>query len=237
MKIAVCVDNPIGYEMLDFMLSNKHPIEFICSVNNDTYHSINKKNYKTILLKLLKKYNVDVVFLLWFPYIISKELIENVNVGFINTHPSLLPYNRGKHPYFWSMIDNTPHGVSMHFITENIDDGDILFQKEIRHDISYTGKELYEICSKEMVNLFKENYENVLDGKYISKKQDLKRGKFHYGKEIDIISNIDLEKKYKARDLINILRARTFGRDKESAYFYDRDKKYNVNIDIWESDE
>ena len=40
---------------------------------------------------------------------------------------SFLPYNRGSHPNFWSFVENTPKGVSIHEVSNGIDDGDIIF--------------------------------------------------------------------------------------------------------------
>ena len=48
--------------------------------------------------------------------------------GIINIHTSFLPWNRGAHPCFWSFYDGTPRGVTIHYIDEGIDTGDILVQ-------------------------------------------------------------------------------------------------------------
>ena len=44
---------------------------------------------------------------------------------------SFLPYNRGSHPNFWSFIDDTPKGITIHEIDEGADTGNIVFQKKI----------------------------------------------------------------------------------------------------------
>jgi len=54
----------------------------------------------------------------------------------INLHPSLLPWNRGAHSNFWSFLEDTPKGVTIHIIDEGIDTGDILLQKKIKFDQS-----------------------------------------------------------------------------------------------------
>ena len=49
----------------------------------------------------------------------------------INIHISYLPWNRGADPNLWSFLEDTPKGVSIHYLTEKIDAGDILCQEEI----------------------------------------------------------------------------------------------------------
>jgi len=42
-----------------------------------------------------------------------------------------LPYNKGSHPNFWSFIENSPKGVSIHEIDEGIDTGKLIASKKL----------------------------------------------------------------------------------------------------------
>jgi methionyl-tRNA formyltransferase len=44
---------------------------------------------------------------------------------------SYLPFNRGAHPNFWSFIEKTQAGVSIHKINKGIDTGNIILRKKI----------------------------------------------------------------------------------------------------------
>ena len=44
----------------------------------------------------------------------------------MNLHPSYLPYNRGKDPYVWSILNEKPFGTTIHEMNEKIDDGNYL---------------------------------------------------------------------------------------------------------------
>jgi methionyl-tRNA formyltransferase len=145
-----------------------------------------------------------------------------------------LPYNRGKHPYYWSIVEETPAGVSIHFITKKIDDGSIIAQREIKKDITTTGEMLYEKSIYEIIDLFKNVYPEIMMGNIKSFKQKESNSTFHLSKELDLHSEIHLDKKYIAKDLINIIRARSFSGN-PSSFFYIDDKKYYVNIKITES--
>ena len=47
----------------------------------------------------------DLGILAWWPMLIRRPLIGLPRHGFINFHPSLLPYNRGKHYNFWALVE------------------------------------------------------------------------------------------------------------------------------------
>ena len=67
--------------------------------------------------------------LLWWPKIIKEKILNLSSHGFVNTHPSLLPYNRGKNYNFWTLVDETPCGVSLHRVDPGIDTGEVVTQK------------------------------------------------------------------------------------------------------------
>jgi len=73
-----------------------------------------------------------------------------------------------------------------------------------------------------------------MESKYRTKKQNNSKATFHIAKEIEEKSNIDLNKNYKALDLINIIRARSFTNG-DSAYFYKNGKKYYIRTSISEA--
>ena len=107
----------------------------------------------------------------------------------------------------------------------------ILFQKKIDSDITNTGGDLYSKNIKETINLFKESFHKILNGDYTETYVDNTKGTFHYSKELLKHSEIKLDKKYKAIDLINIIRARTFG-ETGGSYFNLDGKKYNIRLNI-----
>ena len=64
-----------------------------------------------------------------YPQIFSRELIAIPPRGSVNFHPSLLPRYRGAHPHFWVIaMGEKESGLTAHFMTEEIDAGDIVAQ-------------------------------------------------------------------------------------------------------------
>ncbi len=79
----------------------------------------------------IKELKPDVAVVCSFNYKIPKVLLDAVPGGFINIHPSLLPKYRGGNPYSpVIMNDEKVTGVTIHFMEENFDTGDIISQKQ-----------------------------------------------------------------------------------------------------------
>lgn len=86
----------------------------------------------------------DLGILAWWPNIISPRLFALPKVGFVNTHPSYLPHNRGRNPNFWSIVEERPFGVSLHFVEQAVDAGRILAQRQIDYGWEDTGETIYK---------------------------------------------------------------------------------------------
>ncbi len=174
---------------------------------------------------------VDLGILAWWPHIIKKELIEFPKHGFINTHPSYLPYNRGKHYNFWALVEQTPFGVTLHKVDTGIDSGDIIAQKKIKYNWTDTGETLYYMAQDAMVELFMDQYPKIRKLSFKAHKQPIGKGSFHKAEDIGFASQIHLDAEYKARDLLNLLRARTFDL-KPNCWFIDKGIEYEVTTNI-----
>ena len=82
-----------------------------------------------------------------------------------------------------------------------------------------------------MIQLFQTSYPKIRSLNVTRVKQDLSEGSFHLAKELELASVIQLDKSYMARDLINLIRARTFP-GHPACRFSDNGKEYEVRISI-----
>jgi len=74
----------------------------------------------------------DVVVVAAFGQILRAPLLSRFPGRVINVHPSLLPRYRGPNPYYWVLQNGEREtGVTVHFMDEGIDTGDILLQETI----------------------------------------------------------------------------------------------------------
>lgn len=97
-----------------------------------------------------------------YSQLIPENIIQLCEEKIINLHISFLPWNRGSDPNFWSFIENTPKGVTIHKVSSKLDRGDILLQKEIFFDDNLESfQSSYEILNREIVQLFKEHFREI----------------------------------------------------------------------------
>jgi len=147
-------------------------------------------------------------------------------------HLSYLPFNRGKNPNVWPIVDGTPAGVTLHYIDAGIDTGDIIAQVKVPVESVDTGQIVYQKIVSESVNLFKATWPKIKNGPAERIRQDNRRATFRYARNLKILDTIDQNQKYLAKDLINILRARTFP-PFPSAFFIDENgKKVYVRVQL-----
>lgn len=105
----------------------------------------------------------------------------------INLHVSLLPWNRGADPNFWSFVEGTPQGVTIHALDSGMDTGEILVQREVRFAETETLRSSYETLQKEIQSLFRENWKALREGLLPGKKQDLSTGSTHRMRDKDAL--------------------------------------------------
>ena len=173
----------------------------------------------------------DLGLLAWWPKIVQTPLLALPRQGFINTHPSLLPHNRGKHYNFWAIVEEAPFGVTLHRVDAGVDTGDIVAQQAIAYDWLDTGQSLYEKAGTAMVDLVRSSYPQIRTLDFPSQPQPVGSGSFHRAKELDAASEIHLDQSYTGRQLINLLRARTFP-PHPACWFSDGDQQYEIRVTI-----
>jgi len=180
--------------------------------------------------------NPEIGLSVYFGYILSDALISIFPRGCINIHPSFLPFNRGAYTNVWCIVEKTPAGVTMHHIDAGIDTGDIIAQSDVEIDATDTGLSLYRKLEIAAFDLFRETWPMIESGDYNRIPQNPDEGSSHRIRDIDVIDEIDLDRKYTARDLINVIRARTFP-PYRGAYFKHDGKKIYLCLDLKHEDQ
>ncbi|NPD47772.1 MULTISPECIES: phosphoribosylglycinamide formyltransferase [unclassified Lentimicrobium] len=90
-----------------------------------------------IVLESLIEHKIDLVVLAGFMWLVPSYLIQNYPLNIINIHPALLPKYGGKGMYgdyvhqAVSEAREKESGITVHYVNEKYDDGDIIFQKSI----------------------------------------------------------------------------------------------------------
>jgi methionyl-tRNA formyltransferase len=128
----------------------------------DVYSTLDKVTVDYVL-----ENNFSFLISYGYRFILKKEILDLFPNRAINLHISYLPYNRGADPNFWSFIDGTPKGVTIHYLDEGVDTGDIIVQKEVVFDSleSETLASSYQKLHIEIQNLFFQNWEAIKNQK------------------------------------------------------------------------
>jgi len=161
-------------------------------------------------LQSIKMLRPDIGVSALFGYILQPDLLNLMLAGCVNIHPALLPYNRGTYPNVWSIVEGTPAGVTLHYVDSTIDTGDIISQREVPIEPIDTGESLCRKLEQACVHLFLETWPLIRSGKAPRVAQQLEVGTFHRTRDVERIDEIDLDRAYKAKELIDVMRARTF---------------------------
>ena len=144
MKIGYFADGPWGHNAFNLITKNKDlNILFVCArfdnpdqrlkelalkegIDFFTEENINNPKF----IEKLKKYNCDIFISMSFNQIFKKETYTIPQMGTINCHAGKLPFYRGRNILNWVLInDEKEFGITVHFINEGIDTGDIVLQK------------------------------------------------------------------------------------------------------------
>lgn len=79
----------------------------------------------------LTRLNIDRIFLAGFMKVVPSLFISDWTNRILNLHPSLLPAYKGLGAIERSYKDNASMGVTVHWVTQDLDAGPILLQKEV----------------------------------------------------------------------------------------------------------
>ncbi len=114
-----------------------------------------------------------------YKFILKNDILKHFKNAAVNLHISYLPYNRGAEPNFWSFVENSPKGVSIHYMNEGLDKGDIIAQKELFFDEKKESfSTSYNTLKSSIEELFIQNWKNIIS-KQVKAKKQIGVGSYH----------------------------------------------------------
>jgi methionyl-tRNA formyltransferase len=144
MIVGYFADGPWSHRALDELLLNSEvSIAFICARydHQDPVLRLKAKQHEIpffaypnvnddLFLQQIKGYRSDLFVSMSFNQIFRKNTIEMAPLGAINCHAGKLPFYRGRNILNWALInDEKEFGVTVHYVDEGIDTGDIIRQE------------------------------------------------------------------------------------------------------------
>ncbi len=115
-------------------------------VNRETFYD------STYMLSILEDENIDFIVLAGFLWLIPQYLVDKYRNRIVNIHPALLPKYGGKGMYGSKVHETvkqnneTETGITIHYVDESYDEGDVIFQKAVPIDCAVQTTE--EIAQK-----------------------------------------------------------------------------------------
>ncbi len=108
----------------------------------DDFYNSNK------ILDILAKYNIDLIVLAGFLWLVPENILDKYENSIVNIHPALLPAYGGKGMYGARVHEaviaagDDKSGITIHKVNKLYDDGQIIFQAEVKIDSNETPDSL-----------------------------------------------------------------------------------------------
>lgn len=160
LKGHVCVI--VGTEKTLEGMAKKHHIPFVLVNDREQDKAENH------LIDICKKYNVDLIVLARYMRILTPNFVWRYPHRIINIHPSLLPAFPGAMAYAQAFERGTKIvGVTSHYVTENLDQGPIIFQDSFKVDPNDTLEKIKQkgqrLEAETLLKAVKMHLENKLE--------------------------------------------------------------------------
>lgn len=118
------------------------------------------------------------------PRILPKEVLENPYLFGVNCHQALLPAHPGRNAEMWAIYEGDEKtGITWHEMSEEVDGGMVLIQKELPLDDKSTAIGVFRKQCMLAEEAFREIAEALLEGNAAGKRQEGERGKLRYSWE------------------------------------------------------
>ncbi|MBO7676198.1 MAG: methionyl-tRNA formyltransferase [Erysipelotrichaceae bacterium] len=186
-----------------------------------------RNDYEEVL-----SFDPELIITAAYGQIVPKAILDYPKYKCINTHGTLLPKYRGGAPIQRAIINGEKEtGMSIMYMNEKMDEGDILYQKSLPIDIHDTNADLFHKLSDLALEMLLEFLPRLFEGDFTPIKQNHEEATYAYNldKEIEHISfNDDVLKVYDhIRGLL----------DNPGCYFMMKDRKYKIEKCFFEYDD
>ena len=139
----ICVRNDSKDETLK-NLAKKHNIDFL------RHKNVNSNEF----ISIIAKYGCDLFVSMSFNQIFRSKFINLAKYKVINCHAGKLPFYRGRNVLNWALInDEKEFGITVHYVDEGIDTGDIILQRNFKITYQDNYKSLLEKAYIECANI------------------------------------------------------------------------------------
>lgn len=125
--------------------------------------------YPVVREEKLLEYDLDYLISVLYYNILDEDLLEHPQYGGLNLHQAELPRYRGSNTFSHAIMnarddDYWQYGTTLHFMSEEVDEGDIIARKFVEITEEDTSKSLYKKAERASIDLFEEQLPNIISG-------------------------------------------------------------------------
>lgn len=114
-------------------------------------------------VRTLKNLKPDLILVNSYSMILPKEILDIPSKGTLNIHGALLPKYRGANVLNWVLINGEKEtGVTIHYVDEGIDTGDIIVQRKVKINFIDTALTLKKKLARTTEILLKREWSNII---------------------------------------------------------------------------
>ena len=127
-----------------------------------------REEYDQAIIQRLKKDEIELIILAGFMRILSRHFVNEYKNKILNIHPALLPDFKGANGIkdaYEANVDVT--GVTVHFVTEELDSGPVILQEKVPIEKDETLEELEEKIHKVEHEMYPQAVRMFVDGEIV----------------------------------------------------------------------
>ena len=245
-KIGYFADGPWSHNTFDLLINDSSiEIAFIvpradtmdsflknrCIEHKIDYLHPSKVNSKVFLDKV-KLYNCDLFVSMSFNQIFKNNIINIPKLKTINCHAGKLPFYRGRNVLNWALInDEKEFGITVHFVDEGIDTGDIILQESFQISDKDNYQTLLEKAFKECPKILYKAIAQIKNNNYkLIKQNDIHPTGFYCGKRT--IGDEIINWNQTSREIFNFIRSICYPGPSALTFFEGLEVKINNSAEI-----
>jgi methionyl-tRNA formyltransferase len=124
-------------------------------------------------IEILKSCGADIIVVVAYGQLLSREILDMPKYGCINVHASILPKLRGAAPLNWALINGDKcAGITTMMMDVGLDTGDMLLKDEIEVDMYMNVGQLHDTLMEKGAELLIETLNKIEDSSIVRVKQD-----------------------------------------------------------------
>ncbi|WP_435116911.1 formyltransferase family protein [Candidatus Pelagibacter bacterium nBUS_49] len=221
-KIVILGNLPLATKIIKLVQSKKnlelvgvvHPnkIQTYPDSNNEicaTKYCKEKKIRKLTINEIYNLKDLKLAISARNDIILKKKFIDLFEIGIVNCHGGYLPEYKGVGGHIFPIINKEKYsGASIHWITENIDNGNIIARKKIPIKKFDDGCTLFKKINDELFKLIETYLQKLLTKKIVGKPQNLikpnnrlKKNYFYFKKDVKRLIYFNIKSKIHTKAL------------------------------------